>query len=268
MKNVRSFRGPLFVLFTAGILMLSACGPAAPATSPQPTEPPAIATVVPVIEPSMEAAADITLDYSAVAQDVTIETVPAQPASPDLPYWEAGPEYRLLTLQGYTIANHLHKPQIFIYPVADLATANEGMGVIAGDLQALLQTQQTGVYLPFLPIFNAQQVLHTQLEYIDFMSGQGVRFLTQYDQGILPINNYELFYTFQGLTSDRKYYIAAILPVTNPELPDDSQVDESLMDDFQGYLSRMITLLNEQSASSFTPDLNTLDTMISSIEIR
>jgi len=77
-----------------------------------------------------------------------------------------------------------------------------------------------------------------------------------------------LFYTFQGLTSDRKYYIAAILPVTNPELPDDSQVDESLMDDFQGYLSRMITLLNEQSASSFTPDLNTLDTMISSIEIR
>ena len=128
-------------------------------------------------------------------------------------------------------------------------------------------------YLPFLPFFNAQQVFHSQVKYLSFKDGQGVRFLTQYDQAYLPINNYELFYTFQGLTSDGKLYVAAILPVTLPGLPADSTVsDEMKAGDFVGkflkYLDEVTQQLNGQSASSFTPSLDALDSMLASLEAK
>jgi hypothetical protein len=272
MEAPKSTRYVLFVLFTILILLLSACQSATLANSPQPTQPrtqPAATLAILVTEPSSsEALADITLDYSAVAQDVTVETVPAKPTSADSPYWEAMPGYRLLTLQGYPTANHMLKPQIFIYPVGDLASANENADQIAADLQALLQTRQGGDHMPFLPIYNAAQVIHVQVQYLDFKSGQGVRFLTQFDQGILPINNFELIYTFQGLTGDGKYYIAAVLPVTHPELPDSSEVNEEMANDFQGYLSGTVTMLNQQPANSFTPDLDKLDALVRSIEVK
>ena len=109
--------------------------------------------------------------------------------------------------------------------------------------------------------------MHAQVQFLNFNHGTGVRYLTQFDQGILPINNYELIYTFQGLTSDGKYCIAAVLPVTHPDLPADAAVNSDLANDFQSYLSQTVTMLNEQPADSFTPDLNALDALIRSLEI-
>jgi hypothetical protein len=293
MSTPRSSRYPFLASFATILVLLSACQPAALTASPQPTQPPAQPSATPVIlvtqppaqptatpvtvatqiptQPSGGAPAELTLDYSAVAQNVTVETVPAQPASAGGPYWEAGPEYRRLTLQGYPVANHLHKPQIFIYPTGDLASANENAGKMVTELQALLQTQQAGDQLPFLPLFNAAQVMHAQVQYLDFKNGKGVRFLTQFDQAPLPINNYELFYTFQGLTSDGKYYIAAVLPVTNPELPANSEASEEraeAVNDFPTYISGVVALLNQQPAESFTPDLSKLDALVGSIEVK
>jgi hypothetical protein len=222
-------------------------------------------------QPPSGASTDIVLDYSALAQNVTLETVAAQSASTDSPWWQAAPQYRLLTLQGYPVTSHQSKPEIFIYPAGDLVSANENMGKVAAQLQALLQTQQAEVPLPFLPLINAQQVIHPQLQNLDFKSGKGIRFLTMYSQGLVPINNFELIYTFQGLTSDGKYYIAAVLPVTNPQLPDDPNVNEQLTgvgNDYQNYISKTASLLNEEPAGSFTPDLNKLDALISSIEVK
>ena len=45
-----------------------------------------------------------------------------------------------------------------------------------------------------------------------------MRFLTEYGQYPAPVNNHELFYHFQGFTSDGEYYIVATLPVTAPVL--------------------------------------------------
>jgi hypothetical protein len=213
----------------------------------------------------------ISLDYSTVANNVTIETVAAQPGTAEGPYWEAVPQYRLLTLEGYRVVNSLRKPQIFIYLAGDLANANQNMGNIATDLQVLLQTKQTGVQLPFLPLLSEAQALHAQVQFLNFKNGDGVRFLTQLTQGMTLINNSELFYTFQGMTSDGNYYIAAILPVSNPELPTDSNVSgeqSNTQDDYRAYLSNAITLLNDQPADAYTPDLNILDALIRSIEIK
>lgn len=251
----------VFVLLAA-LLVLAACQPPAPAASLEPTRPaqaePTAAQPAPVETatpeppaptqpPAVEAAPGVFLDYTAAAQQVTFEIVPAKPTTAEAPYWEAAPEYRLLTLQGYPVGEHLHKPQIFIYPAGELASANEHMGNTAADLQALLQSQQPGERLPYLPVYNAQQVLHAQVQFIDFKNGRGVRYLTQYDQAPLPINNNELVYTFQGLTADGKYYIAAVFPVTHPELPSGDLQDEQAkaMEDFAGYLAGAAAMLDQ-----------------------
>jgi hypothetical protein len=279
-------RNPLSILliaFAVIALLLSACQSANASTSlptaqPAATQlpadtPVALATQTPAQATQLPSSSsgDITLDLSGVAQDQTVETVAAVPASAGGPYWEAAPQYSRVTLQGYPVGNHLLKPQIFIYPVADLASANENAGKIAANLQALLQTRQAGDYLPFLPLFNAQQVMHPQVQYLDFKNGNGVRFLTQFDQAPLPINNYELIYTFQGLTSDGKYYIAAVLPVTHPELPATQQVSAQQaaeLNDFPAYLTKTAAWLEQQPSGSFTPDLAKLDALIQSIVVK
>ena len=211
----------------------------------------------------------INLDYSSLAQDVTIETVPAQAASPDAPYWTYGPEYTVITLQSYPITNHFFQPQIFVYPVADMTASNEGMGMMVADLEALLGSHNPGESLPYLPFYNAAQVFHTQVQFLGFTNGSGVRFLTQFSQGFVKINNYDLIYTFQGLTNDGQYYIAAVLPVTHPDLPDDNIInDDDLRDDVPAYLANLAATLDQQPADSFMPDLNLLDAMMRSMEVR
>ena len=280
----------LFAMSAAIILMLAACQPATTVNDPQPTLPPSLpsATPIPVTQmpseptetpslpsqPTSVPTGDITLDYSALAQDVTSETVPAVLPSPNDAYWLAGPEYRLLTLQGYPITDNDLKPQIFVYPAGELASFNENMGKVGNDLQALVQTQQAGDTLPFLPLYNSLQVMHPQMKYLDFTGGKGVRYLTQFNQGPVPINNSELIYTFQGLTSDGKYYFAVVLPVANLELPAgpefSAEYTQALTDNpsyYQDYLTKTITLLDQQPDGSFTPDLTTLDAMVRSITV-
>jgi len=217
------------------------------------------------------AAGELSMDLSGIAQGMTIETVAAVPTSQDIPWWSAAPEYRLVTLQGYPVADHLMKAQIFIYPAEELAKANENAGQVSADLQTVLQSQQPGNVMPFLPLYNAAQVMHAQVQYLNFQNGSGVRYLTQFDQAILPINNYELIYTFQGLSSDGKYYIAAVLPINHPELPATQQVSEqqiSEMNDFPAYLAKTVAWLEEQPGNSFTPDLAKLDALIQSIVVK
>jgi hypothetical protein len=182
------------------------------------------------------------------------------------------PEYTRVTLQGYPISGHIMQPQIFIYPVQDLGQTNEGAGKIAASLQGLLHSPQEITPMPFLPLFNAAQVLHTHVQYLDFKSGQGLRYLTFFSQGFVPVNNAELIYTYQGLTSDGKYYVAAVLPVNHPSLPADGKVTGNeppeFTSDFPAYLANVVTALNPQAANTFTPDLTQLDAMLSTLEIK
>ena len=64
------------------------------------------------------------------------------------------------------------------------------------------------------------KMFHAQYQVFPFGSGGGIRYLTLYAQYYAPINNHDLFYTYQGLTNDGKYWVSAILPINNPILPD------------------------------------------------
>jgi len=84
-----------------------------------------------------------------------------------------------------------------------------------------------------------------------------------------PQNNKEMFYTYQGLTNDKKYYLSAILPVSHPYLPDPSTVtmDDAFYNYFQTYVGQIESELNDRPADSFYPSLEILDAMMQSFLI-
>ena len=268
-------------------VLMTACAPTSLdiATVPSSTTTASVpATVLPKVtslhtqaatptQPSNMQPKEPTLDYGEVAQSVSLETVPAQPANPEDPSWVGAPEYRLLTLQGFPVTGDMVLPQIFVYPVAMMKSGNKNMAEVAVALQALLQNQQAGDQFPLLPLpVSEKQTIDARVQYLDFQNGKGVRYLTQTGNGIVPINNTEIVYTFQGLTDDGQYYIAALLPVTNPKLPTGQELGEQLAAEIEkdpgyylNYLSTTVTILEEQPANSFTPDLDKLDAMIRSL---
>ena len=249
------------------LLITSACQ----ATGTQPTItqiPPVVQTQV--VYPTQTSAAQsngFTLDYSTVASNVTIELVPAKLDEAQSPFWEIGPKYYRISIEGYASGVSRITPQIIIYSIDELSAANAAAGAIASDLAALLQSGQAEEPMPYLPLNNSSQVLHAQVKFLDFNGGRGVRYLAQFNQGIVPINNQALFYTFQGITSDGKHYIAVQLPVSLPALPSDTNFSEDVSD-IPAYMAQTAEMLDQQPANSFTPDLALLDAMMQSIRIQ
>jgi hypothetical protein len=278
-KTQSKLAARLLTALLAGSFLLAACsfsatpqpGPtitSAPAATLQPTATTApAATTVPQPEGSLR----VSLITGSLATSLRTETIAAVPASENAPFWEVLPAYTRLTLQDYPVSSHLMQPQIFIYPVTDLGQVNEGAARIIASLQTLLQSPQEIPNMPFLPLFNASQMMHAHTQFLDFENGQGLRYLTQFAQGFTPINNSELIYTYQGLTSDGKYYVAAVLPVNHPSLPADGTVTGNeppeFTSDFPTYQANVVKTLNPQAANTFSPDLTLLDAMMSSIVI-
>ena len=264
----------LFIAIVVLPILMTGCQSNSPEQIPvknEPENPSLVQSDAPVSEPLGDILPAIIGDYSGIAQDTNLNGIPAVLPNANSPYWEILPEYQVLSLQGYPVSTHLLKPQIFVFPVADLESFNEVASQMAKDLSGLLSSQQIGERMPFLPLFNAAQVMNTQVEFLDFQNGKGVRFLTQFDQAPIPINNYELIYTFQGLTNDGRYYIAAIFPVTHPDLPENGQVgldQEFDPEKFSSDMAESVETLGKKSAAEFSPDLSLLDTVIQSIEVK
>jgi hypothetical protein len=185
------------------------------------------------------------------------------------------PSHIHLEFVDYPISPSFHKPQIDLFPVEEYRELSSEASDRIDQLQSLLRRapERAEQPYPFLPVWNAGQIMAAQYEYLDFQNGQGVRYLTQYGQAAWPINNQDLFYTFQGLTSDGKYYLSAVLPVTHPELPSDGdsfigEDYESFIDSYTGYLDGVEQELDDAASKSFEPSLSELDAMIETIVVR
>jgi hypothetical protein len=256
------------------VLVLSGC--TAEVEAPLPTDAPVEETPAPTITPTdvptEETCLKVTLNTEGIASSYREEWVDEVSDTENHPYWEVLPEYLRITLESYLIGDHLFEPQIFVYPVEELVAINEGAAQNVASLQNLLQSPQEITPMPLLPLFNAGQMLRTNVQYLDFQTGQGVRYVTMLSQGVNPINNYELIYTYQGLTNDGRYYVAVILPVHHPELPPDSSVTsiepDTYTENYPAYLEDIINMLNPQSADAFSPNLAVLDAMISSLLVQ
>lgn len=242
--------------------------PASPTVPPPPTESPTPA--LPFIEYQ-----GVRFSYSPMlAANVSVETVPASPESNDTPYWDQFPEHLKFTFNGYLLANTFHEAHVWVYPVQGLQQKSEGATMVIAELrQVLTNRPQAPESLPMLPIFNAAQLLRVQVSYLRFGSGQGVRYLSQYAQYAAPINNKELFYTFQGITDDGRYYVAAVMPISHPNLPADAETFmqgkdwNQFSEVYQPYVQEMARELNGFDGESFSPSLSQLDQIFSSLTI-
>ena len=80
-----------------------------------------------------------------------------------------------------------------------------------------------------------------------------------------------LFYTFQGLTGDGAYYIAAQFPVQSSVLPASEPMNteqyNAFVASFDVYLADVTAQLNAAPAQSFSPDLTVLDNVFASMSI-
>ncbi len=210
----------------------------------------------------------------AIASSVDPSTVQGQNLGEDFMPGETYPTHFEFAFNNYAVPNHFHTPLIIVYPVADYQSISQYAGDTIASLQSALVNRPGGggnSALPFLPMWPAAQMFSAQVTYFDFQNGSGVRYLTMYGQALYPADNQNLFYTYQGLTNDGRYYISAVLPITNPVLPDDGSTVvtdwEAFSNNWETYLLDTIRLLGEQPLNTYNPDMEKLDQMMASFRI-
>jgi hypothetical protein len=212
--------------------------------------------------------ANITVELvsTSLAKSKKVETIAGTTNNPDEPPFMNGePKHLRIVFDNDKLpdfTDYLHR-QVLIYPVAPYASLFHGkektsFDKLMSELTQINKTKSTkGIKeLPMLPSAEAYEAFHNQVKYLNFKQGSGVAFLSCYRQEDAPINNGDFFYTYQGLTSDGKYYISAFFPVQasklKKNLPSKQGVD---------YLGKL-------QPAEFTPKLNQIDELLSSISIQ
>ncbi len=247
--------------------------------------PTAAPTDVPPVEPTEEpfacglemvAALAFSVEFcypGQYASGFTQVRLPENPRTEDFPFWGFHPEMIEITLAGYPVENAYHDPVVRIYPVAELAAIDALYQDQLSELQALLTNQVPAPNrIPFVPVFNAAQVMQAQVTYLQWRNGSGVRFITMYSQAAAPISNDSAFYAFIGLTDDGSYLISATMPVTHPLFYPDVYTEPAegwaaFENNYPTYVSAMEANLLTQPQDTFFPHLAPLDAMMESFLI-
>jgi hypothetical protein len=188
------------------------------------------------------------------------------------PYWQIAPRTVSIDLKGYPIVDSAYSPKVLVFPVEDFRRLSEPAGQEITSLRTILSEEPTDLEkIPVLPLENSNQVFRSNIDYFPFQNGSGVRFVGMNSQGIVPVNNRDLFYTYQGLTSDGKYYLAVFFPLNYPNLPPawDSLPEDERLKMFQdpGYITELAANLSAEPEESFLPDLARLDALVRSITV-
>jgi hypothetical protein len=169
--------------------------------------------------------------------------------------------------------------QIVIYPApawrALFVQAGEEKGNPVDRLRSLLAKGSSSVAgeIPILPPAEAVQILKARVKLLPFKGGKGFAFVAFYAQDNVPVANDYLFYTFQGLTDDGRYWVSFYYPVKASVLPKTSQDSPEMKDyeafdkHYDAYVKKTVRAL-EDPKTAYTPDLGKLDALVRSIEIR
>ena len=281
----------LILMFTA-----LACGGTAPLTDQSTIETVVAATLQAVTEqaannptPTSQAVTSGSLVYfqnvsfvipEGLAIATSNEIVPAVDEATGGP-WGIAPEYIEFVLVDYSPRDDFFPPVIRIYPAQEYAALNPWAQSSLGKLQAILAS-------PSMPLINdnlstipfngaAAQQYAAQAKLIAFQSGNGVGMLSQYAQFPGPILKENSYYHYEGLTSDGKYMVAIMLPVTLPlqataENPSADGIiypnDISDVNALNAYFQGVTDLLNAASPDSFQPNLTQIEALIQSIHIQ
>jgi hypothetical protein len=189
------------------------------------------------------------------------------------------PDYKLVSFDSFFLSSSFFSPYMLIYPAYDYRDMNdyasetiELMLTMLTDSQKITNAKE----LPYIPPVNAAQVFHSNVAVIEFKNGKGLRYITTYHQNYSPITNQELEYTFQGLTTDGRYFVSISFPAYHSGLPANYEVfknsfkedAQELKNDYQGYVAKIARKLDQSAQNEFNPPLQVLDEMIKSMEIK
>jgi hypothetical protein len=168
------------------------------------------------------------------------------------------------------------KPQIFIFSPNDFGSftpTDERSRQWVAAFQQML-AERPSIFdgeIPVLPLVNAAQMIRAHVQWLDFGSSTGIRFVTEYSQDNLPLINDQLMYVFFGLTGDGLHGVTAVFPLTNPYLPDADQplagetpYSQELVDE---RIASLTSQVNNLVDSDFNPPLSQLDALVQSISI-
>ena len=273
----------VFVALSAVAVLMAGCDTATPrptstpavenTATPLPTEAPA---ATPVPPPAVPNATGVNLSVPAtIAQSIAAKIQAAVPRTDGLAFGGAAPTHVLVTFDGDQLTGSPRERQVRVYPVEGLRAIDPIVAKEIDKLKVLLAKKPETIEgeLPLLPFQPSSQVFHAQVKYVDFAGGSGVRYITGYSHDVTPITNEMVFYTFQGLTSDGKYYISAFYPIRSTALPntfDESPAKQNpeIFNDakkFEKYLADAAAGLNSLPTDQFAPDLSQLDTMLQSL---
>jgi len=216
-----------------------------------------------------------------LADSVSVATYSAESGDVQLP----SPAHTEFTFEGYGEGDYLRyapMPRIDIFTIEDfgpypdfITQLDKLTGLLAErpDLNRYVTAnfvEPAVSALPFLPLIPAAQVFRAQPEYIEVAGIEGIRYLTYYSQGMNPIVEGEVFYTFQGITDDGQHYVSVILPVNTGVLPTEmpASVDsDTFAAEYQQYLMDIVGSIVPVQPEGFTPALSTLDALAQSITV-
>lgn len=194
------------------------------------------------------------------------------------------PEIIQIDLDNYILQGTQSQPKIFVYPADEYAALQDAIADNITKLNSVIENpnqQLNDESLPRYPV-NAAQLFASNRKVVHFQNGQGIRYVTQFAQYPAPINNHDVFYYFSGLTDNKQYYITVVLPINTNQLPENVQLADSQPagglyfppgftntneSDWRAYHNNIANLLDNTQADGFLPNLDLLDTLISSINI-
>lgn len=216
-----------------------------------------------------------------LASDAAISTVPAVPVDPNGMTTQTYPEHRLIQFVNYPLIGKFFDAKVAIYPVAEFLQLQPGLESEVQPLKSMLAAHPEVLpgKLPFLPPQMAQQVFHARESYLEFQNGSGIAYLSEFAQYSAPANNHDLFYTYQAITNDGKYWISAILPVSAnfvQDTPNSNEVPQNGIPVFtdptdvtavKEYYAAVTALMKSVEASAYTPEITCLDVFLQSLKV-
>lgn len=265
--------------------------------SPTPTEY-LTSTATPTSPPTATATApkDVEVNLGAIhfvipaglASSATVETTTDIEWPAVNPSFGTFPEHWVVTLEGYVLSKTGKTPRIVIF------RTDEAMSIYDSQIKALRRLKDKGslAKLPDQTVSRLTMVIvsfKAQISQVSSSSNIGVRHLAQvFYMEVCPITNEEIFYYYNGLSSDGNYFIFAELPVhasflqTSPNthlvpaggipFPEGctaEQLGQQSCDagEAKQYMRDITDKINASEPGDWRPSLSTLDELISSIYI-
>jgi hypothetical protein len=209
---------------------------------------------------------------------------PQENLKPEYPVMPEHTSVGFGTLPFYSGRNYEFSPEIMTHPVDAFTRIFDPENKPSPDVIAEFQLikklsgeandQPTAKPLPFIPFLDASQQVTVSFKRLSFANGKGFRFVTQYGFEAGLINESQLVYIFQGITTDGKTYVLATFPVSLKGLPKadekkhlgfDTSQDAESESKQDGYYKKASEWLIK-NADQMTPSLETLDAVMSSIK--